>query len=74
VTGVEAPLWTETIKNLQDIQYMAFSRLPAAAELGWSPWSTHDWNRFTGRLGKQAPRWKEMGINFYRSPQVPWAS
>ena len=40
VAGVEAPLWTETIVTSADIDYMAFPRLPAIAELGWSPWST----------------------------------
>ena len=37
VLGVEAPLWTETIRTSADIEYMAFPRLPAIAELGWSP-------------------------------------
>jgi len=74
VIGVEAPLWSETITTLHDIQYLAFPRLPAAAELGWSPRSTHDWTRFAHRLGLQAPRWTVMGIRFYRSPLVPWRS
>jgi hexosaminidase len=74
VFGVEAPLWTETIVTLSDIEYMAFPRLPAIAELGWSTASTHDWNAFRLRLGSQGPRWTAQGINFYRSPQVPWAS
>jgi hexosaminidase len=74
VAGVEAPLWTETIKTPADIEYMTFPRLPALAELGWSPTSTHDWTPFSRRLGAQGPRWTVQGINFYRSPQVPWAS
>src|SRR6266545_3495435 len=73
VLGVEAPLWTETIVTLDNIEYMAFPRLPAIAELGWSPWSTHGWDAFKVRLGAQGPRWTIMGIDFYRSPQVPWA-
>jgi hexosaminidase len=72
VLGVEAPLWTETIKTVNDIEYMAFPRLPAIAELGWSPWSTHDWTAFGSRLGAQGPRWTVMGVDFYRSPQIPW--
>ena len=74
ILGVEAPLWTETIVTLDNIEFMAFPRLPAIAELGWSPWSTHDWNAFRIRLGAQGPRWTVMGIDFYRSPQVPWAT
>jgi hexosaminidase len=74
VLGVEAPLWTETIKTPADIEYMTFPRLPALAELGWSPTSTHDWAAFSKRLGAQGPRWTAQGVNFYRSPQVPWSS
>jgi hexosaminidase len=74
VLGVETPLWSETIVTLDNIEFMAFPRLPAIAELGWSPWSTHDWNAFRLRLGAQGPRWTIMGIDFYRSPQVPWTT
>lgn len=72
IRGVEAPLWTETLTNSADLEYMAFPRLPGAAELGWSPASTHDWDRYKVRLAAQAPRWDALGISYYRSPQVPW--
>jgi hexosaminidase len=74
VLGVEAPLWTETIETIADVEYMAFPRLPALAELAWSPASSHDWESFRHRLAAQGPRWTAMGITFYRSPQIPWAS
>ncbi|MEU8968580.1 beta-N-acetylhexosaminidase [Streptomyces monashensis] len=72
VKGVEAPLWSETLKTSADIDYMAFPRLPGAAELGWSPAATHDWDAYKVRLAAQAPRWDALGIGYYRSPQVPW--
>jgi hexosaminidase len=72
ILGVEGPVWTETMSTLAEIEYMAFPRLPALAELGWSPWSTHDWNHFRVRLGAQAPLWSQLGINYYHSPQIPW--
>jgi len=72
VRGVEAPLWTETLAQSADLEYMAFPRLPAIAELAWSPWSTHDWTGFKHRLAAQAPRWEAQGVNYYPSPQVPW--
>jgi hexosaminidase len=72
ILGVEAPLWTETITNSRDIEFMAFPRLPAVAELGWSPVATHDWASFRLRLAAQGPRWAVQGVNFYRSPQIPW--
>ena len=72
VLGVEADLWTETVASSADIDYMAFPRLPAIAELGWSPAATHDWAAFRLRLAAQGPRWKALGISYYKSPQVPW--
>jgi hexosaminidase len=72
VLGVEAPLWTETIVTSADIDYMAFPRLPAIAELGWSAWSAHDVAAFDARVGAQGPRWKIMGINYYHTTQVIW--
>ncbi|WP_277670282.1 beta-N-acetylhexosaminidase [Saccharomonospora viridis] len=74
VLGVEAPLWSETLRTLDHIEYMAFPRLAAIAELGWSPRDTHDWTSFSERLSKQGPRWEARGVDFYRSPQVPWGS
>ncbi|MGW2639217.1 beta-N-acetylhexosaminidase [Streptomyces sp. NPDC001348] len=72
IRGIEAPLWTETIRTSADIDRMAFPRLPGAAELGWSPAATHDWDAYKARLAAQAPRWDALGIGYYRSPQVPW--
>jgi N-acetyl-beta-hexosaminidase len=37
ILGIEAPLWTETIRTAADIDLMAFPRVAAAAEAGWSP-------------------------------------
>ncbi|MEV8560197.1 beta-N-acetylhexosaminidase [Streptomyces sp. NPDC051917] len=72
IQGVEAPLWSETLKTSADIEYMAFPRLPGAAELAWSPAATHNWNTYKLRLAAQAPRWDALGMSYYRSPQVPW--
>ncbi|MDI3404344.1 beta-N-acetylhexosaminidase [Streptomyces cavernicola] len=72
ILGVEAPLWSETISESEHIEYMAFPRLPGIAELGWSPASTHDWDAYKVRLAQQGPRWEALGMNYYRSPLVPW--
>ncbi len=72
VKGVEAPIWTETLSTSDHLEYMAFPRLPGVAELGWSPASTHDWDTYKVRLAAQGPRMAELGIDYYRSPQVPW--
>nr|WP_308354899.1 beta-N-acetylhexosaminidase [Streptomyces sp. Je 1-79] len=72
VKGVEAPLWTETVSQNAHIDQMAFPRLPGVAELGWSPAATHDWEAYKVRLAAQGPRFEALGIDYYRSPQVPW--
>jgi hexosaminidase len=72
VAGVEAPLWSETLVTSANIDYMAFPRLPALMELGWSPWSTHNTTTFDQRLGAQGPRWHAMGVNYYKSTQITW--
>jgi hexosaminidase len=72
VLGVEAPLWSETLRTLDNIEFMAFPRLAAIAELGWSPPASHDWAAFSNRLGGFGPRWTLQGVDFYRSPQVSW--
>ncbi|HZN76529.1 MAG TPA: beta-N-acetylhexosaminidase [Micromonosporaceae bacterium] len=72
VLGVEAPLWSETIRSLADAEFMAFPRLPALAELGWSPASAHDWESFRQRLATHGRRWDAMGLTYFPSPEIPW--
>jgi hexosaminidase len=72
VVGVEAPLWSETVRNITAAQYLALPRLPAIAEVGWTPADRREWESFRRRLAAQAPRWHYLGVNYYRSPQVPW--
>jgi hexosaminidase len=72
ILGVEAPLWSETVANIRDVEFLAFPRLAAIAELGWSRQEDRKWNDFRVRLGNQGPRWTALGINFYRAPEIPW--
>ena len=71
IVGVEAPLWTETAANIRDVEWLAFPRLAAIAEIGWSK-GERQWEEFAPRLGAQDARWSALGINFHRSPKVPW--
>jgi hexosaminidase len=73
IIGVEAPLWTETMATLADLEYMAFPRLPGINEIGWSPSQGRAWEEFRLRLASHAPRLERLGITYYRSPQVGWA-
>ena len=72
IIGVEAPLWTETIVTMSDIEYMVFPRLAGHAEIGWSPATGRNWTEYKVRLGSHGPRLTNMGINFFADPIVPW--
>jgi hexosaminidase len=72
VEGVEAPLWAETLRTIEDIEFMLFPRLPGVAEIGWSPREGRSWEEYRVRLAAQAVAWEALGIPYYRSPQVDW--
>jgi N-acetyl-beta-hexosaminidase len=74
ILGVEAPLWTETVRSLDDIDTLAFPRIGAAAEAAWSPSAARDWDSFRARVGGLAPLWRAQGIGFFPSPEIDWAA
>ena len=72
ILGVEAPLWTETITNMDELEYMVFPRLPGYAEIGWTSAELRNWDEYKRRLASHGKRFEEMEIDFYRSERVPW--
>ncbi|MEK6482173.1 beta-N-acetylhexosaminidase [Catalinimonas sp. 4WD22] len=72
IIGIEAPLWTETITNLDELEYMVFPRLPGYAEIGWTAAGERNWDEYKERLAAQKSRFEAMDINYYPSPFVPW--
>lgn len=78
ILGVEAPLWTETVRTAADIDTMAFPRVAAAAEAGWSPRTGQSdlrtWESFRTRVGALGPLWTSMGIGFHPSEDIPWVT
>jgi hexosaminidase len=72
VVGVEAPLWSETLGTMADVEFMAFPRLLGYAEIGWSPAGGRSWGEYRKRLASHGPRLAALGVRFYRSPEVPW--
>ncbi len=72
VVGVEAPLWTETVANTDDLDYMIFPRLCAIAEVAWTAKEKRNWSDFRSRLASHGPRLAAMGINYHLSPQISW--
>lgn len=72
ILGLEAPLWTETVQTIQDIEFMAFPRVIGVSEIAWSPRIGRDWDDYRQRLAAHGPRLDSLKVNYYRSPLVPW--
>ncbi|MGM0377603.1 MAG: beta-N-acetylhexosaminidase [Bacteroidota bacterium] len=72
IVGIEAPLWSETVTNIEEIEFLMFPRLPGHAEVGWTASEQRLWSDYKKRLGRQKERLEAIGINYYESPLVPW--
>jgi hexosaminidase len=72
ILGIESPLWTETVTNMNEMEYLVFPRLLGYAEIGWSQAEARSWEDYKLRLGNQAPIFREMGLNYYASELIKW--
>ena len=70
--GVQGCLWTEFVETAEHLEYMAFPRLLAIAEKGWSqPDRTDGWTGFTRRIGIQNAALQARGIHSYDLHDAP---
>jgi len=72
ILGIEAPLWSETISTISELEYLAFPRIIAYAELGWSTKENRNWENYKIRLANQTQFFKQMNVNYYPSPLIDW--
>ena len=72
VLGVEGPLWSETVRGVDQAHFMAYPRLVSIAEIGWTPQTRRDLDDFRTRLATLGGRLTLQGTNFYASPRAPW--
>jgi hexosaminidase len=70
VLGAQGQLWSEYIPNQKQMEYMAFPRVCALAEVVWSPQKSRTWESFTGRLPGNLERLKALDVN-YRPAKLP---
>jgi hexosaminidase len=71
ILGVEGPMWAETLTTIDEIEFMAFPRIAAVAEKAWSP-AGGSWAEFEPRLAAFGRVLDELGIRYYRTPEVSW--
>jgi hexosaminidase len=72
ILGIECPLWTETLTNMDEVEYMVFPRLLGYAEIGWSQSETRNWEDYKFRLSHHASRFEKMQLNYYASELIDW--
>ena len=66
VLGIQGELWTEYISGLSQLEYMAFPRVLALAELGWSNVKDREkhYPDFVKRVKIQEKRFDCAGVNY----------
>jgi hexosaminidase len=72
ILGIEAPLWTETVSNIEELEYLAFPRAIGYSELGWTTEENRDWENYKIRLANQTPYLDRMNIKYYPSSLIEW--
>jgi len=72
ILGIEAPLWSETISNIEELEYLAFPRAIGYAELSWTIEENRDWGNYRVRLANQVPYLERMNVKFYLSKLIDW--
>ena len=69
IIGTQGQLWTEYMYNTSDVEYMAYPRALALAEVAWSPRSARDYESFRKRLLPRLLGLDRLGVN-YRFPSA----
>ena len=72
ILGIEAPLWSETVEDIDNVEFMAFPRILAYAELAWTPKASRDWDSFRKRVAVHGEELRRKGVDFYASSKVDW--
>lgn len=73
ILGVQGQLWTEYMPNPRAVEYMAFPRLSALSEVGWTARKHRDPDDLRRRLTAHLRRLDALGVG-YRPPDgpLPW--
>ncbi|MFD4716280.1 family 20 glycosylhydrolase [Streptomyces sp. NPDC058430] len=71
VAGVEATLFGETLRSIDDLTTLLLPRLGSVAETAWSG-RPPLWAEYRGRIARHAPLWRERGLVHFAAEDVPW--
>ena len=71
ILGAQGNLWTEFLRTPRDVEYFAFPRAVALAEVVWSPSTGHDDEDFLRRLRSHQGRLDALDVNYRRLDESP---
>ena len=71
ILGAEGPCWSEWIPSRYNMEFKAYPRLSAIAELTWTPAYLKDFNSFSNRLTLHKQRLDWMGVNYNHTATPP---
>ncbi|MFJ6455950.1 beta-N-acetylhexosaminidase [Paenarthrobacter sp. NPDC091669] len=74
ILGVEGPLWTETVRNNEQAQWLLYPRAVSLAEVAWSGQEVRNAGDFRRRLGALGERLAQQGVAFQAAPDVEWSA
>ncbi len=64
ILGAQGQIWTEYIEGPKNVEYMAFPREAALAEVLWSPKARRDFTDFSARLPAEFARLQALDVNY----------
>jgi hexosaminidase len=64
ILGVQGNVWTEYMKTPEHVEYMAYPRACAIAEIGWSPRENRSFDDFRKRMQAHGKRLKAWNVNY----------
>ena len=66
ILGAQGQVWTEYSEGPKNVEYMAYPRACALAEVLWTPKDRRDFADFTRRLGVHEKRLQILDVNYRR--------
>jgi hexosaminidase len=64
ILGAQGQVWTEYIEDSKNVEYMAFPREAALAEVLWTPKARRDFTDFLARLPAEFARLQALDVNY----------
>jgi len=69
ILGIEAPLWTEWVRNVKELDWQTFPRLIAIAETNWTPKEQKSLKSFINRLEYVLKRLDILGVHYAKKEE-----